>query len=70
LKYETSHDYFLYTQENKFYLCFISALLRELKTTPFTHFHEQLGAKMAEFAGYNMPIVYSSITEKAELLTI
>ncbi|MEA3452664.1 MAG: glycine cleavage system aminomethyltransferase GcvT [Bacteroidota bacterium] len=35
-----------------------------MKTTPFTHFHEQLGAKMAEFAGYNMPIVYSSINEE------
>ena len=32
-----------------------------MKTTPFTHFHEALGAKMAEFAGYNMPIEYSGI---------
>lgn len=32
-----------------------------MKTTPFTHIHEQLGAKMAEFAGYNMPIEYSGI---------
>ena len=29
-----------------------------MKTTPFTHFHEALGAKMAPFAGYNMPIEY------------
>ncbi len=35
-----------------------------MKKTAFTHFHEELGAKMAEFAGYNMPIVYSSINEE------
>ena len=29
-----------------------------LKTTPFTDLHIALGAKMAEFAGYNMPIQY------------
>jgi aminomethyltransferase len=29
--------------------------------TPFTHKHEALGAKMAEFAGYNMPISYTGI---------
>lgn len=32
-----------------------------MKQTPFTARHIALGAKMAEFAGYNMPIVYSSI---------
>jgi len=35
-----------------------------MKTTPFTKFHIQLGAKMAEFAGYNMPIVYSGINKE------
>ncbi|MCQ2342221.1 MAG: glycine cleavage system aminomethyltransferase GcvT [Paludibacteraceae bacterium] len=29
-----------------------------LKTTPFTDIHISLGAKMAEFAGFNMPIQY------------
>jgi aminomethyltransferase len=29
-----------------------------LKTTPFTDIHIALGAKMAEFAGFNMPIQY------------
>lgn len=29
-----------------------------MKTTPFTTFHITLGAKMHEFAGYNMPIEY------------
>lgn len=29
--------------------------------TPFTKYHEQLGAKMAPFAGYNMPISYEGI---------
>jgi len=32
--------------------------------TPLTEKHIALGAKMAEFAGYNMPIVYSTITEE------
>lgn len=32
--------------------------------TPLTQKHIDLGAKMADFAGYNMPIVYSSITEE------
>ena len=35
-----------------------------MKNTPFTHLHEQLGARMAPFAGYNMPISYTSITEE------
>ncbi|HOV84202.1 MAG TPA: glycine cleavage system aminomethyltransferase GcvT [Paludibacteraceae bacterium] len=35
-----------------------------MKTTPFTHFHLELGAKMQEFAGYNMPIEYSSISDE------
>jgi aminomethyltransferase len=33
-------------------------------STPLTEKHIALGAKMAEFAGYNMPIVYSTITEE------
>jgi aminomethyltransferase len=32
-----------------------------MKNTPFTDKHMALGAKMAEFAGYNMPISYSGI---------
>ena len=35
-----------------------------MKLTPFTHIHEALGAKMHEFAGYNMPIEYSGITDE------
>ncbi len=35
-----------------------------MKVTPFTHIHEALGAKMAEFAGYNMPISYSGINDE------
>lgn len=35
-----------------------------MKSTPFTHIHEALGAKMHEFAGYNMPIEYSGITDE------
>lgn len=35
-----------------------------MKATPLTEKHEALGAKMAEFAGYNMPISYTSLTEE------
>jgi aminomethyltransferase len=35
-----------------------------MKNTPFTHKHIALGAKMAEFAGYNMPISYTGINEE------
>lgn len=32
-----------------------------MKNTAFTHFHQALGAKMEEFAGYLMPISYKGI---------
>ncbi len=35
-----------------------------MKNTPLSNMHQSLGAKMAEFAGYNMPIVYSTIIEE------
>lgn len=35
-----------------------------MKTTPFTKFHQQLGARMEPFAGYLMPIEYSGITQE------
>lgn len=35
-----------------------------MKLTPITDKHIALGAKMAEFAGYNMPISYSGIIEE------
>ena len=35
-----------------------------MKQTPFTNKHIALGAKMAEFAGFNMPISYSGINEE------
>lgn len=35
-----------------------------MKTTPFTEKHVSLGAKMHEFAGYNMPIEYSGIIDE------
>lgn len=37
---------------------------RFMKNTPFTDKHIALGAKMAEFAGYNMPISYSGINDE------
>ncbi|HAP00993.1 MAG TPA: glycine cleavage system aminomethyltransferase GcvT, partial [Bacteroidetes bacterium] len=35
-----------------------------MKDTPFTHLHIALGAKMAPFAGYNMPISYTGINDE------
>lgn len=35
-----------------------------MKTTPFTEKHIALGAKMHEFAGYNMPIEYTGIIDE------
>jgi aminomethyltransferase len=35
-----------------------------MKNTPFTEKHIALGAKMAEFAGYNMPISYTGINDE------
>jgi aminomethyltransferase len=35
-----------------------------MKDTPFTQKHISLGAKMAAFAGYNMPISYSGINDE------
>jgi len=36
----------------------------DMKNTPFTDKHIALGAKMAEFAGYNMPISYTGINDE------
>lgn len=38
--------------------------MEQLKHTPLTQIHESLGAKMAPFAGYLMPIQYSGIKEE------
>ena len=35
-----------------------------MKTTPFTKKHQELGAKMVEFAGYLMPISYTGINDE------
>ena len=35
-----------------------------MKSTPLTSKHLALGARMAEFAGYNMPISYAGIKEE------
>jgi glycine cleavage system T protein (aminomethyltransferase) len=37
---------------------------RSMKNTPFIQKHMSLGAKMAEFAGYNMPISYTGINDE------
>ena len=35
-----------------------------LTTTPLTHIHRQLGAKMVDFAGFEMPVSYTGIKEE------
>jgi aminomethyltransferase len=35
-----------------------------MKNTPFTIFHQQAGARMVPFAGYNMPVEYTGIIEE------
>ena len=42
------------------------AFIHTMKSTSLSQTHIDLGAKMAEFAGYNMPISYSSINEEHE----
>jgi aminomethyltransferase len=39
-------------------------MILTMQTTPLTQTHIALGAKMADFAGFHMPIQYSSITEE------
>jgi aminomethyltransferase len=49
----------------KNYLIYYSNIIfAVMKNTPFTQKHIELGAKMAEFAGYNMPISYAGINEE------
>ena len=38
--------------------------IKIMKTTPFTKYHIAAGAKMAPFAGYNMPIEFTGINEE------
>jgi aminomethyltransferase len=38
--------------------------MTHIKNTPFTKLNRQAGGKMAEFAGYNMPIQYRSINQE------
>ena len=60
----------LISAANFFYFTFaieISTLLFNytfMKNTPFTEKHLALGAKMASFAGFNMPISYSGINDE------
>lgn len=37
-----------------------------MKNTALTHVHEQLGAKMVPFAGYNMPVQYEGVNAEHE----
>src|SRR5674476_72274 len=35
-----------------------------MKNTPFLKFHQEAGAKIVPFAGYNMPVEYSGINDE------
>ncbi len=39
-------------------------VIRELKKTPLNQVHRRLGAKMMDFAGWDMPVWYTSILEE------
>jgi aminomethyltransferase len=49
--------------KSQFRLIFVLQILY-MKNTPFAKKHIELGAKMAEFAGYNMPISYTGINDE------
>ncbi len=39
-----------------------------MKSTAFTKFHESMGARMVEFAGYNMPVTFEGINVEHETI--
>lgn len=45
-------------------LTFADNFYRRMKRTPFTDKHIALGAKMVDFAGYQMPVSYAGINEE------
>ncbi len=49
------------------YFCILkNTKTNQMKKTAFTSIHESLGAKMVEFAGYNMPIQYEGLNLEHE----
>jgi len=48
----------------RIHLCYFCRKFACMKNTPFTQKHIELKAKMAEFAGYNMPISYTGINDE------
>src|SRR5678815_797175 len=46
------------------YLCLLQNYAMDLKFVPLNDLHTKLGAKMVPFAGYNMPVRYSSDIEE------
>ena len=58
-----THCFFYFTAPSAS-LIFAPQINQRMKNTPFTQKHIALGAKMAEFAGYNMPISYSGINDE------
>ena len=57
--------YGVHTLRTMIYLCSFNYIeYAIMKPTPFTQKHIALGAKLAEFAGYNMPISYAGINQE------
>ena len=48
-------------QNIKITLIYINKIFMNMKTTPFTHFHVEMGAKMVPFAGFEMPVQYEGL---------
>lgn len=43
---------------------FIINQIKQMKTTQFNKKHKELGGKMVQFAGYEMPVEYSGVTDE------
>ena len=57
-------------KSTNFFIIFAKKLFKilEMKNTALTHVHELLGAKMMEFAGYNMPVSYEGVNAEHETI--
>ncbi len=56
--------FYFYSHHASLIFAHLNKYHSKMKNTAFTQKHIALGAKMAEFAGYNMPISYSGINDE------
>jgi len=56
--------FYFYSHQASLIFAHLNKYHSKMKNTAFTQKHIALGAKMAEFAGYNMPISYSGINDE------